>query len=118
MFAIKKMRERAGLNQQEAADSLGITKRRYGNWEREDREINLRDAIRVAELFGCTLDELAGRQWPAEAALSPAERELLDAYDGANAQGRMAIMAVASASSGVEERRPPGDREAAGRRAG
>lgn len=109
MFAIKKMRERAGMDQQEVSDALGVTKRRYGGWEREEREINLRDAIRLADLFGCTLDELANhhveRAFPS---LSPEERELLDAYQSANPQGRAAIDAVARASSGVGLERPPG----------
>ncbi|MBQ9005826.1 MAG: helix-turn-helix transcriptional regulator, partial [Atopobiaceae bacterium] len=78
MFAIKKMRERKGMTQQEVADALGIKKPRYGDWERETREINLRDAIRLAELFGCSLDELAGRPWPTQG-LSPEERALVDA---------------------------------------
>lgn len=109
MFAIKRMRENAGLSQQDAADALGETKRRYGGWEREEREINLRDAIRLADLFRCTLDELAGRPWPTKE-LSPAERALLDTYRTANAQGRAAIDAVAGASSGVGQERPPGER--------
>lgn len=109
MFAIKKMRESAGLSQQDAADALGETKRRYGGWEREEREINLRDAIRLADLFGCTLDELANhRVESAFPSLSPEERALLDAYKTANPQGRAAIDAVAGASSGVGLERPPG----------
>lgn len=100
MFAIKKMRMRAGLTQQEVADALGIKKPRYGDWERETREINLRDAIRLADLFHCTLDELAGRPWPTEG-LSPAERELVESYRAANPQGRASIDAVAGVSSGM-----------------
>lgn len=103
MFAIKQMRERAGLNQQEVADVLGVKKARYGDWERETTQINLRDAIRLADLFGCTLDELAGREWPRiEANLTPEERDLLDAYRASNPQGRAAIHAVADASVGME----------------
>lgn len=95
VFAIRKMRERAKLSQQEAADSLSITLRRYGNWEREDREINLRDAIRLADLFGCTLDELAGRPWPTEG-LSPDERDLVEAYRSADERGQGNILDTAS----------------------
>lgn len=109
MFAIKKMRESAGFSQQDVADALGVKKPRYGDWERETTQINLRDAIRLADLFGCTLDELANhhveRAFPS---LSPEERELLDAYQSANPQGRAAIDAVARASSGVGLERPPG----------
>ena len=102
MFAIKKMRERAGLSQQAVADALDITIRRYGNWEREDREINLRDAIRLADLFGCTLDELAGRDWPrVEASLTDEERRLVERYRRTDDRGRAAIMRNAEGESGM-----------------
>lgn len=95
MFAIKKMRERAGLHQQEVADRLGVKKARYGDWERETTMINLRDAIRLADLFGCTLDELAGRPWPTEG-LSPDERDLVEAYRSADERGQGNILDTAS----------------------
>ena len=101
MFAIKKMRESAGLSQQDAADALGETKRRYGGWEREEREINLRDAIRLADLFGCTLDELANhhveRAFPS---LTPDERALLAAYRSTDLRGRDTISVVAERQAG------------------
>lgn len=110
MFAIKKMRELAGMTQQEVADALGIKKPRYGDWERETREINLRDAIRLADLFHCTLDELANHHVEqAFPSLSPAERELLAAYRDTDERGRMAIDAVASVSSGVAADRDGAD---------
>ena len=102
MFAIKKMRERAGMNQQEVADALGIKKPRYGDWERETTTLNLRDAIRLADLFGCTLDELAGRPWPSEG-LQPDERELLDAYRSATDAGRKLIDLAARAEGQAKE---------------
>lgn len=104
MFAIKKMRERKGMTQQEVADALGIKKPRYGDWERETREINLRDAIRLAELFGCSLDELAGRPWPTQG-LSPEERALVDAYRASDERGQGNIMDTA----GREKRASAGD---------
>ena len=104
MFAIKKMRERKGMTQQEVADYLGIKKPRYGDWERETREINLRDAIRLADLFDCTLDELAGREWPrVEASLSPAERELVDAYRASDERGRGNIADTARREKSASE---------------
>ena len=111
MFAIKAIRERCGLDQQEVADSLGITKRRYGNWEREDREINLRDAIRLADLFGCTLDELAGRGWPS-VGLNTDERMLVGMFRESDPRGRGAIIDTAkresTASRAQEAMAPPG----------
>lgn len=96
MFAIKKMRENAGLSQQEAADALNETKRRYGGWEREEREINLRDAIRLADLFDCTLDELANHRVElAFPSLTTEERELVAAYNDTDARGRESIIETA-----------------------
>lgn len=84
MFNIKEMRERAGMTQQEVADTLGVKKGRYGDWERETREINLRDACRLADLFGCTLDELAGHEVKPDYEWG----EIEDIYASLNAVGR------------------------------
>lgn len=95
MFAIKKKREEAGLTQQEVADKLGIKKPRYGDWERETREINLRDAIRLADLFECTLDELAGRTWERPDYADPAQAELNDCWCEIDATRRSALLVQA-----------------------
>ena len=87
MFAIRQMRDRAGLRQQEVADALGVRFATYGSWEREERQINLRDAIRLAELFGCTLDELAGRSLRDDPMLD----EVIDAYMEVGVDGKTFI---------------------------
>lgn len=118
MFEIKKMRIRAGLSQQQAADALEIKKARYGDWERETHIVNLRDAIRVADLFNCTLDELAGREWPppstatAVGSLASDERDLIDLYRDTDARGKGAIMRTAEGEAGVEGQPSAGERRA------
>ena len=106
MFAIKRMREVAGLSQQDVADALGIAIRRYGGWEREEREINLRDAILLADLFGCTLDELAGRDWPSPT-LTSDERALVERFREADDRGRGAIIDTAERESEASRREAP-----------
>ena len=101
-FEIARMRSYAGLTQQEAADALGVKKARYGDWERETREINFRDAIRLADLFGCSLDELAGRKTPDTYRLAPDEEELIGLYRDCDARGKNAIMRNAVGEAGVE----------------
>lgn len=59
-FNIKDARKRLGLKQQEVADALGIPGRTYGAWERGERELKITDAVAIANLFGCSLDYLAG----------------------------------------------------------
>lgn len=93
MFAIKKMREAAGMTQQEVADVLGIRKGRYGDWERETREINFREAIALADLFGCSLDELAGRPFPKESVnLTAKENIVIDAMRSVSHEGEERIV--------------------------
>lgn len=105
MFEIKKMRERAGMTQQEVADALGVKKSRYGDWERETREVNLRDAITIADLFHCTLDELVGRkprlQGTGAESFTESEERIVSAYRSATPQGRAAIEAVAQSQEGM-----------------
>ena len=99
-FRIREMRERAMLTQAEVASSLDVSEGRYGNWEREDREINLRDAIRLADLFRCTLDELAGREWPpgstGSAPPEPGEERVARAWRSMNDRGREKLEDYAS----------------------
>ena len=64
MAKIKEMRQRAGLSQDQVAEALGITKRRYGSWERGERCVSLNEAVKIADICNCTLDELAGREAP------------------------------------------------------
>jgi DNA-binding XRE family transcriptional regulator len=80
-FKLREMRNRAKLNQQQVADALGIPKGRYGDWERETTTLNLKDAIELADLFNCTLDELAGRKSPNDSDnLNADEQRIIDAY--------------------------------------
>jgi transcriptional regulator with XRE-family HTH domain len=101
MFRIKEMRERSGLSQKDVAAHLGVKVPRYGDWERETTQINLRDAIRLADLFQCSLDELAGRTWESDQ-LSTEEQEVVDAYRSTDQRGKTAIMRTARGESGVE----------------
>lgn len=57
---LKAIRESRGLSQQEIADALNIPVRRYGSWERGERNMNLEDACKIADVLHCSLDEIAG----------------------------------------------------------
>jgi len=98
-FNIALMRERAGFSQQQVADALGIKKARYGDWERETTILNLRDAIRLAGLFGCTLDELANHKVKEQPSISPAEQHMLDVYRDTSQEQRYLIDALIDAAA-------------------
>lgn len=91
-FRIREMRERARMSQQEVADALGIKKARFGDWERETTVLNLKDAIHLADLFGCSLDELAGHNVANKQSVTSEERDIIDTYRAAGSLGRRVIL--------------------------
>ena len=58
---LRLLRKAHGLKQQELADQLGISLRAYQYYERNEREPQLSVLVRIADYFGISLDELAGR---------------------------------------------------------
>lgn len=91
---MKRIRELAGLSQQHVADALCVPVRRYGSWEREERKINFEDAVRVAEILGCTTDELAGRS-PSRTFADPRQESLNASYENMNERGKDTLYSVA-----------------------
>ena len=101
MSNLKEMRLRANVTQKQAAEAIGVTVQSISGYERDTREINFVDAITLADLYGCTLDELAGRQFPkATMSLSAEERHVVDVMRSTDDRGRAAIRAIADSQAG------------------
>lgn len=60
--SLLELRKERGLKQQELADALNISLRAYQYYERGEREPLLSLAVRMADFFGVSLDELACRE--------------------------------------------------------
>lgn len=58
---LKKFREMQQLTQAQVGIILQIHQVQYNRYETEQREIPLHHLIALADLYGCTLDELVGR---------------------------------------------------------
>ena len=82
----------AGLRQQDVADKLGVSLMTYGSWERGTRAISFEQASQLADLFACTLDDLAGRV-PPQAPEDKRLARVVGAYEAAGESGR-ALMAA------------------------
>ena len=61
MAEIKKMRERAGLTQAKVAAALEISIDTLWRWETNAGEPRLSDLLKMSELFGCTVEEIIGK---------------------------------------------------------
>ena len=58
---LQKLRKDARLTQDQIAEVLGIPKRTYGSWERDEREPDFEMLCKIADYFGVTTDYLLGR---------------------------------------------------------
>lgn len=69
MSSIKKYRKMAGLTQQELAQKVGVALDTISRYETSKREPRLSDLRKMAEILGCTVDDLvADAQEEAETA--------------------------------------------------
>jgi transcriptional regulator with XRE-family HTH domain len=59
---LKEKRLAAGLTLQELSDKTGVSLSSISLWERERRIPNIYLACDIADVFGCTVDELCGMQ--------------------------------------------------------
>lgn len=71
MCAIRFFRERAGLSQAALAQKVGVSQQAVGKWERGESAPQWGMAPKLAELFGCTIDELYGLAPPKQEANRP-----------------------------------------------
>lgn len=99
-LSIKKMREAAGFKKQpDAARALGWKERRYASIERGEVKLTAEDACVIAEVFGCTPNDLCG--WPPGLnegfadELDPEEGELLYCYRQSTEERRSKILETA-----------------------
>lgn len=75
---IKELREELQLTQKEVAEKIDNVQRNVSNWENGTSEPDCENLIKLAELFGVSVDELLGRE---RAAVPPevGDRRLLRA---------------------------------------
>ncbi len=85
MLKIKELRMEKQITQFELGKILGVKNYTIGNWEQGRAEPSLEEIVILANYFGCTTDELLGRE-PVEPVIqnsikiTPLARRLLDAF--------------------------------------
>lgn len=90
----REIRKESGLSVSAVASMLGVDSSTYRKWELETNAISLDMAIRCADIFGCSLDDLAGRTPHNDEELS-----LINSYRNSSDSGRKSILLNASAIS-------------------
>jgi len=61
---LQKIRKAAGLTQTEVARTMDVDVSTVGHWEAGDIMPRAAKLPELADMFGCTIDELFGRKFP------------------------------------------------------
>lgn len=59
---IRRLRKSLKMSGRAVAVAMGVQKTVYYRWETDEATPSLLNAISLADIFGCTLDELVGRK--------------------------------------------------------
>ena len=101
MNKIKELREEKGISVQKLADIIGINPRTIFRWEANTSEITHGNLIALADFFGCTTDELLGRENYGTGnieiigeKLANDESEILAVYRALNKDGKTAFLST------------------------
>ena len=62
IMLIRELRELAGMTQQQVADSMGVLQSAVSNWESEVALPRARQLPLLAQVLGCSIDELFAQE--------------------------------------------------------
>ncbi len=62
IMRIKELRQMAGMTQQQVADSMGVLTSAVSNWESEVALPRARQLPLLAQVLGCSIDELFAQE--------------------------------------------------------
>ena len=85
---LKEIRAKRNLTQQQVADNIGCSAVVYSRYENGIRQPSIETLIRLADLFGVTVDYLLGRQNVEDSTLSRYEIDLVTAARNADDRAR------------------------------
>lgn len=110
---LQRIRKEKGFRSARAfAEHIGMSKNTYTNYEQGTRPLTLELACDFADALECTLDELAGREWPAPEFADPGQAALNGYWESMNEKGRSALLNSAELMSGSPDTRIEKDRPA------
>lgn len=96
-FQLMRLRKKAGYkNRDDFAAALGVNPFTYKGWEAGRTRLKLDDACDIADLLGCSLDELAGRDFQPDACSDPRLQVLNHSYSLLNDQSKSDLTGIAS----------------------
>lgn len=112
------IRNRRGITQEEMARRLGVKKRTYGAWERDEREFNAEQLLQCAIVLDCSCDEILMHEMPpcyeseregelhrTYISVSSDERHVIDAYRSSSDEAKGIMLDMADSAIRSSEMR-------------
>lgn len=105
---LQEMRRKAGFKSARSfAESIKMNPTTYTQYEQGIRNFTLEKAWEFADALECSLDELAGRPWPPQGAISdPGETALVSAYRDLSDEGQEAAVNVIAGMRSTYPQKP------------
>ncbi len=103
---LARLRKDAGYSSRaKFAAAFGVTERQIKAWETGERKLSLERACDVADFLGCSLDELAGRDFLRDTTdcLPPSDLRLVERYHSLSEGGRETVDAVMEVQASLGE---------------
>lgn len=108
-LAIKQLRNKLHISQTDFANSVGVSLRTIGSWERGESMPNAEQVWNCAVTLGCTPNDILGWEEPSQGntaeALTAEEREIVDCYRDSAPQWRQNIAMTARAAAGESKKK-------------
>lgn len=96
---IRALRQRAGMSQQELGQLLGVSAVAVGKWERGQTQPDIKSLMRMADIFGTTIDDLCDHA-PVQPAEEPNVLMMTRAFRQLTAEEQEKLLAVGRALFG------------------
>ena len=91
---LREIRTLRKMTQDELGSVIGVSNRVISAWERGETQLTVSDACHVADALGCTLDELAGREFPRPEYSDPRQAALNAHYECLNDQAKSDVVGM------------------------
>ena len=92
---VKKLREKAGLSQNQLAKSAGVSQAALSKIESEEKNPSVETVFLLAAALDCTVSELLGEKPEGVTFLTDRQRQLLEIFQQLNDAGKNSLLALA-----------------------
>lgn len=102
---LKAIRNKKGITQENLAKKIGLTRRVISAYERKETPVPLDVACAICDTLECTLDELAGREWPRPAFQDERQEMMNESFEALNDESKSEVAGMVASIASDPARR-------------